>query len=487
MNFAKPVSASNAQSLPGLLQSQQRKWGIPHWAIGPTAMVIDTLVIFLAAVGGGIAYHQFVLGEPGNFLQFSGIASIVAALFITLGRSNGLYTAARLLSLKAQIPHIASEWIGVFLFLAGVAFSLKAGSDFSRGATVVFAVAGLVGLICTRIVWRILLIDGSLVRQFSGRQVALVTEQSSAVEPLLLAPFALQGLHLVSHFVLPARSNGMRSRKEVIDQVITTVRGSNIEEIILTANLDHWHDLTWLLASLKTLPCPVTLIPAGPVSDLFRLPLHKIGDTVTIELQHGPLTLLDRFLKRIIDIAISGTALILFLPLLLMTAIAIKLDSPGPVIFKQGRRGFNGRPFQILKFRTMLVQEDGERVECAKHNDPRVTRIGSLLRRTSIDELLQLFNVLQGHMSIVGPRPHAVAHDNQFDKMVGNYAYRQHVKPGITGWAQVNGHRGSMATVADVEQRVKFDLWYIDNWSIALDIKILVITAVEVLRGENAY
>ena len=144
------------------------------------------------------------------------------------------------------------------------------------------------------------------------------------------------------------------------------------------------------------LPCPVTLIPVGPVSELFRLPTHTIGDTVTIELQRRPLTLFDRLLKRTIDIVISGTAIILFLPLLLMTAIAIKIDSPGPVIFRQRRRGFNGRQFQILKFRTMSVLEDGERIDSAKHNDIRVTRIGSWLRRTSIDELLQLFNVLQG-------------------------------------------------------------------------------------------
>ena len=487
MNYAKHVSAFSAQSSPGLLQSQQLKWGIPHWAIGPIAMVGDALVVFSAAVGGGAAYHQIVFGKLGNLPQFAGLASIVAALFITLGKGSGLYTAASLLSLKVQIPRIAGEWIGVFLFLTGVAFYMKAGSDFSRGATVVFAIAGLAGLICTRIVWRILLTDGSLVRQFSGRQVVLVTEQSSVVENFLLTPFVLQGLQLANHFVLPARSNDMLSRKDVIDQIVSAVRGTNIEEIIVAANLDKWNELSGLLASLKAQPCPVTLIPMGPVSDLFRLPLHTIGDTVTIELQRAPLTLVERLLKRMIDIVVSGTTLILFLPLLLMTAIAIKMDSPGPVIFKQRRHGFNGRPFHILKFRTMSVQEDGERVESAKHNDPRVTRIGNLLRRTSIDELLQLFNVLQGHMSIVGPRPHAVAHDKQFDRMVGNYAYRQHVKPGITGWAQVNGHRGSMTTVADVEHRIKFDLWYIDNWSIALDIKIMAMTAVEVLRGENAY
>ena len=135
----------------------------------------------------------------------------------------------------------------------------------------------------------------------------------------------------------------------------------------------------------------------------------------------------------------------------------------------------------------MSVQEDGETIVPAGPNDTRVTRFGNWLRRTSIDELPQLLNVLQGSMSIVGPRPHAVAHDDQFDKLVGNYAFRQHVKPGLTGWAQVNGYRGQMRTVADIEERIKFDLWYIDNWSFALDFKIMLMTMIEIMRGENAY
>ena len=170
-----------------------------------------------------------------------------------------------------------------------------------------------------------------------------------------------------------------------------------------------------------------------------------------------------------------------------MTALAIKLDSSGPVIFRQRRSGFNGRHFQILKFRTMRVLEDGETIVQARPNDSRVTRVGHWLRRTSIDELPQLFNVLRGQMSIVGPRPHALAHDDQFDKLIGNYAYRHHVKPGLTGWAQVNGYRGQTRTVADIEDRVRLDLWYIDNWTLKIDFKIIFMTVIEVMRGENAY
>ena len=184
---------------------------------------------------------------------------------------------------------------------------------------------------------------------------------------------------------------------------------------------------------------------------------------------------------------VASGALICLAPLFLFTAIAIKFDSSGPVLFRQRRYGFNGQLFQILKFRSMSVLEDDRHLQAAERNDPRITSVGSWLRRTSIDELPQLYNVLIGEMSIVGPRPHAMAHDEHFDKLVGKYAYRQHVKPGITGWAQVHGYRGQMRTVSDVERRINLDLWYIDNWSLALDIKILFMTLIEVLRGENAY
>ena len=242
-----------------------------------------------------------------------------------------------------------------------------------------------------------------------------------------------------------------------------------------------------LLSELRVLPLPINLVPIGAISELFRLPSHTIGDTVTIELQRNPRTLLERSVTRVFDILVAGTALVLLLPLFLFTAIAIALDSSGPILFRQQRRGFNGRPFYILKFRTMTVMEDGKNIIQARPNDPRVTYVGSWLRRTSIDELPQLFNVLQGSMSIIGPRPHAVAHDTEFDKLVNTYAYRQHVKPGLTGWAQVNGYRGQTRSTKDIEKRVEYDLWYINNWSLALDFKIILMTVIEIVRGHNAY
>jgi undecaprenyl-phosphate galactose phosphotransferase/putative colanic acid biosynthesis UDP-glucose lipid carrier transferase len=201
-----------------------------------------------------------------------------------------------------------------------------------------------------------------------------------------------------------------------------------------------------------------------------------------VVLKRAPLSSAERALKRTLDVFASGLGILALTPLLLITALIIKLDSKGPVFFTQTRNGFNGRSFRIFKFRTMHVLEDGPVIRQATPNDPRVTRLGRWLRRNSIDELPQLLNVLQGKMALVGPRPHAVAHNNEYGDIVANYAFRHHVKPGITGWAQVRGYRGETPTVELMAQRVELDLWYINNWSIWLDIWILTQTMFQISR-----
>ena len=482
-SVGKSVALSPLKASPGKLL----KWTISHRTVAPLVMLCDALLIVAMGILSGVIYYLETIGTPGDLEKFGGFAAVVAALFIALGKSRNLYNLSELLNFKSQVWRVAIKWVTVFLFLTAIAFTMKVGGDFSRGATLSFAFSGLAVLIGSRAVWRIILADGLAVRRFSSRNIILITEQSSAADSGLFEALTRHGLQLSQHFVLPTDWKDTQRRKNVIAQAISTVRGSNIEEIVVGTNLDHWSELNSLLLELRVLPLPVNLVPIGPMSDLFKLSSHTIGDTVTIELQRGPRTLLERSVKRAVDLVVAGTALILLLPLFLVTAVAIKLDSPGPIIFRQRRCGFNRRQFQILKFRTMFVQEDGATIVPAQPNDRRVTRVGNWLRRTSIDELPQLFNVLKGTMSIVGPRPHAVAHDDQFDILVSNYAYRQHVKPGLTGWAQINGYRGELRTLADIEQRVKFDLWYIDNWSLPVDFKIIIMTLVEIIRGENAY
>lgn len=187
-------------------------------------------------------------------------------------------------------------------------------------------------------------------------------------------------------------------------------------------------------------------------------------------------------MKRLVDIVVSGVLLVACLIPGLLIALLVKLDSPGPVLFRQRRIGYGGRPFHILKFRTMHVLEDGPQVVQAIRRDPRVTRFGAVLRDLSFDELPQLINVLAGDMSLVGPRPHAAAHDDYYGRHIANYAYRHRVRPGITGWAQINGARGATPTLSDMQERIDLDAWYVDHCSLALDLMILFLTPLEILH-----
>lgn len=192
-------------------------------------------------------------------------------------------------------------------------------------------------------------------------------------------------------------------------------------------------------------------------------------------------------IKRAFDIALAGSALVLLMPFLLLVALLVRLDSPGPILFRQTRTGRHGRPFQILKFRSMSVVEDGPSVRQATPGDSRVTRIGRLLRKSSIDELPQLLNVLAGDMSIVGPRPHALAHDRFYGAQIADYIIRQQVRPGLTGWAQIHGSRGPTPRLEDMENRIRLDLWYVRHWSLLLDLRIILRTIPALLRKGAAF
>lgn len=226
-----------------------------------------------------------------------------------------------------------------------------------------------------------------------------------------------------------------------------------------------------------------TLLAAGS-PPLGQRGLSADGQSRPATIQGAPANAFDRGVKRTLDVVGSITALFFLWPLFLFAAIGIKLDSGGPIIFRQRRTGLNAKEFVIFKFRTMTVLEDGPAITQACRDDLRATRFGKLLRRSSIDELPQLFNVLNGEMSLVGPRPHAVAHDKKYAVHIADYGLRHRVKPGITGWAQVNGLRGATGPLEKMTERVKLDLWYIDNWSLGFDINILMRTCFEVLRDQ---
>ena len=216
--------------------------------------------------------------------------------------------------------------------------------------------------------------------------------------------------------------------------------------------------------------------------------MHNVGAVSMLTTRNNPLkNVINRWIKRGFDIVFSSIVL-LFSPIIFIpVAIAIKLSSPGPIFFKQVRTGYRGRDFKCWKFRTMRVNADSDKLQAQK-DDPRKTKVGDFLRRTSIDELPQFINVWLGNMSVVGPRPHMLKHTSDYSKLIDKYMVRHLIKPGITGWAQVNGYRGQTEELWQMEKRVEYDVWYIENWTFFLDMKIIVRTVLNAVQGEkNAF
>jgi undecaprenyl-phosphate galactose phosphotransferase/putative colanic acid biosynthesis UDP-glucose lipid carrier transferase len=268
-----------------------------------------------------------------------------------------------------------------------------------------------------------------------------------------------------------------------VSHAIDIARQTRAAEFALFISWNHDRELSEVCGLLRNSPLPVRLYPDHKIRDVFRHQAERrFDERFSVTVQRAPMSGRERALKRAADLVIATTALVALAPFLLAVSLAIRLDSPGPVIFRQRRCGFDNREFVIFKFRTMTVLEDGDAIVQAKPVDERVTHIGKFLRRSSIDELPQLLNVIRGDMSLVGPRPHAIAHDDEFKTRISNYALRHHVKPGLTGAAQVMGLRGETQRLSQMEQRVERDLWYINNWSVTLDVKLMLMTCWALFR-----
>ena len=271
------------------------------------------------------------------------------------------------------------------------------------------------------------------------------------------------------------------------ESVRDLVERNRIDRVYIALTMDEATKIQDIVSQLQDTTASVYLVPDIFMFELLHSRMESINGIVSVSIFESPLEGTNAILKRVEDVVLSLLILtVLSLPMLAI-ALAVRLTSPGPAIFRQTRYGLDGRPISVMKFRTMKVMEDGDNVQQAKPGDERLTPIGGLLRRTSIDELPQFFNVLKGEMSIVGPRPHAVAHNEVYRKLIGGYMLRHKVKPGITGWAQVNGWRGETDTLEKMERRIEHDLEYIRNWSLAFDFKIIALTSIKGFVNKNAY
>jgi Undecaprenyl-phosphate glucose phosphotransferase len=458
--------------------------------MSPLVAMFDLIWIVLLGVAAGFLYDAVALRGNGEGQSYLGSGIAVATLYSAFGHAAQLYRAPNLLRLKWQVGRSTLIWLMVFVFLATLVFLLKIGAAFSRGEMLLFFTSGIVVTAVMRLavahVCTLVISSGAL----KPNRVILVGLAEELAANDALSALERYGYAVVCVFPLPVaqdRTFDEEALKARLREVIRHVREMNIDEIIVAIP---W-SLTDLLGAveneLRILPVPVKLVPDTTTGRVLDRPLFEFGPTKAVQLQRAPLSAVQRNLKQGMDRFLAATFLVLLMPFFAVISAAIRLESPGPALFLQTRVGFNGRQFRIFKFRTMSTLDDGPVVVQATRNDKRVTHLGALLRKLSIDEVPQLLNVLRGEMSLVGPRPHALAHDNEYDRLIATYAIRHKMKPGITGWAQVNGFRGETPEISMMKRRVESDLWYIEYWSLWLDIRILLVTVVRVLKPDNAF
>jgi putative colanic acid biosysnthesis UDP-glucose lipid carrier transferase len=414
------------------------------------------------------------------------LAFIYFQLFAAL---TGMYGSQRSMTLWQQYGQVTLTLIGTFTFLALTAYISHRFADVAgRKRMILWFLTSTVALCGTRLIIRSLL--GWLRKQgFNTRCAAIV-----GTGPL--------GLGLAEKFAsnpwMGIRVGGFYDENPNVEADGIVVRGNLdtllkdasagvYENIYIALPLASQEKIRHLTDQLSDTAASVYFVPDVFIFDLMNARHASIDGIPAISIYDTPFSVMDNIVKRGFDIFGSGIILTLISPLMLTIALAVRLTSPGPAIFKQKRYGLDGKPIQVWKFRTMCTMDNGSVVKQATQNDSRLTSIGGFLRRTSLDELPQFINVLQGSMSIVGPRPHAVAHNEQYRKVIKGYMLRHKVKPGITGWAQINGWRGETDTLEKMQKRVEFDLHYIRNWNIWLDVKIVFLTIFKGFISKNAY
>lgn len=453
--------------------------------------IIDAVLIIICGVGCALGYRVLTKGDLGKVDVDVAASMLVAINFILLTVVQHGYRLKAITNLARTYRLTLATWTGLFGALLAVAFTMKVSGEFSRGSTISFYLSGLTALLIWKTAAAHWIQRAQRTGAFANSRAIMIAEFGLAASSNAVVDLAQHGYRLLR--IMEVRSKDLASPLLLsslgprFEELILYARENRIEHVFLLINWSRQHAIDSILDALKILPLPVHLLPDANAARFLRFPLKGTGNSFTAELRRSPLSWNERALKRTLDLAGASLALLVFAPIMLLTAVVIKLTSPGPVFFRQTRNGFNGRAFRIFKFRTMRVLEDGPIIVQAQKNDPRVTGIGKWLRKTSIDELPQLFNVFSGEMSLVGPRPHAAAHNSEYEQIISHYAFRHHVKPGITGWAQVSGYRGETSAVELMQKRVEHDLWYINNWSFWLDIIILFRTALLVFARPTAY
>ncbi|RDJ24089.1 undecaprenyl-phosphate glucose phosphotransferase [Bosea caraganae] len=456
----------------------------PHPIISVQLAALEAAAIIAVAAGSQAFYTIAFWGQPANLDVAFGLGLVVAALYVLIAHARGLYRSPRILASRAALPDVTTSWFTAVLIAAMSAFLLKIGDQFSRAVAIATCGGGLATLTAARILTASAVKSGIRLGTLPPRRAIVFFDPVTGPDELLAA-LARQG-HRVMR-CLPLRDAAGRPETDLPEKISDLVRSEQVDEVFVTSPIPNAEGFDALMAQLRRLPIGVRFVAPPEMRPLLQKPILDCGPLKTFELQRPALRSHERAVKRALDITGALIALACLWPVLAMVALAIKLDSRGPVIFAQDRTGSNGRIFRIFKFRSMRTLDNGPVVRQARRGDPRITAVGRWIRSTSLDELPQFINVLKGDMSLVGPRPHVLAHDSQYSALIADYALRHHAKPGITGFAQVSGLRGETETPELMARRVEADLWYIANWSLWLDIKILFRTVGVITNISKVY
>ena len=485
--MAEPGVKNDIDSFSG--EGVRRRGPVVRALFGDIIQFIDFILVIVMSVAVAEIYHVFYLDIPIDLQNYTAAGIMGATGLTALLRRDGYYEFDEIAKASKAVRAIVSRWALVLLGLLAFAFALKISDNFSRVWLTAWSVATLVSVIAVRfsasLMARRMSMDGGVF----ARRVAVVGATALGVKFSEYAKKSPAGTFIVGIYDAGLVNNGdghENAAKGDLNDLAEAARSGEIDDIVIAVPRASGEDMAKLVRRLSILPVSIAICPNIHWLDHLGGAISDVGGVRVLSLYRRPLEGWGGVLKTVEDYVLGAIALLLLSPVMLAIAIAVKLQGKGPILFAQKRHGFNNAVFKVYKFRTMTVAEDGDVVTQAKPGDARITPLGAILRRYSLDELPQLFNVIKGEMSLVGPRPHALAHNHQYAQMIENYSGRHKVKPGITGWAQVNGYRGETSETEQMADRVRYDLAYVDNWSLFFDIKILFLTVKAVVFPQNA-
>jgi Undecaprenyl-phosphate glucose phosphotransferase len=490
MNFYQAYALSSRIDTSPLL----RRWlSITRTTLLGSFLIADFLAVVALAWLTGISYHLVVYQYGGDTISYLQVGCLTAIIFVIPNIFRSEYSLPNFFTFRPHLRRSIQLWNVTFICLLALAFLAQVTVIYSRGWILLFYTFTIFVLLALRYLYVQMTVFGSKVGLISAQRIFLVGSGKHVEDFVTRYQPRKFGINIIGcHFLTPVDPGAEpKVREETLaldlEQAVAGARPLQPEAIVLVMPWNEADTIEHCADTLLKLPAEIHLGPEHILDRFEQIQLLKIGPIASLQLRRMPLSGLELAEKRALDIVCASVALLLLTPLLIAVAIAIKLDSPGPVFFLQRRFGFNQNPFQIIKFRSMCTLDDGPVIQQATKDDPRVTRLGYWLRRWNVDEIPQLFNVIKGDMSLVGPRPHALSHDREYERRISTYARRHNVKPGITGWAQIHGLRGETDTDDKMRARVEHDLHYIDNWSVWLDLQILIRTVISPSSYRNAY